>query len=252
MRKLGWEIETLAIRSEVRASGIFTAEEREERAACFYILGGGLSKILAAHLATLLRHPAGYLRGLAHAIGYGGGSPRATLRWLFYFAEAVIAGRRVESLGIAHLHTHYASNVAWLVGAIFPIGVSMSIHGLGNLTIHADFGSRIKLRRPNLLRHQLLRPQPVDARVPHQQWRVAWRSAAWVCASRNQPRSPAPAGRALPSAVRRRNGCAALVPSADPRVAATGNASINLIMVGDGPDRPLLEKLAAEFGVGAA
>ncbi len=79
LRKLGWEVETLAMRHEVRASGIYTAEEREERDRCFYVLSARPAKILTAHLATLVRHPGGYVRGLAQAIRYGGLRPRTTL-----------------------------------------------------------------------------------------------------------------------------------------------------------------------------
>src|SRR5215469_7028557 len=91
LRKLGWRIETLAMRHEVRASGLYTAAEREERERCFYILSAGPATILAAHLSTLIRHPFGYLRGIARAIRYGACQPRRTVHGLFYLAEAVVA-----------------------------------------------------------------------------------------------------------------------------------------------------------------
>jgi colanic acid/amylovoran biosynthesis glycosyltransferase len=131
LRKLGWRIETLAMRYEVRASGVYTAEEREERDRSFYVLSAGPATILGAHLSTLIRHPVGYLRGIARAVRYSARKPRRTMRGIFCFAEAVVAGWRVERLGIGHVHTHYASTVAWLMSCVFSLDVSISIHGSG-------------------------------------------------------------------------------------------------------------------------
>ncbi len=252
LRKLGWEIETLAIRPEVRSSGAYTEEEREERARTFYVLGAGFVNVLVAHFATLLRHPLGYFLGLARAIRYGRWNPRATLDGLFYFAEAVVAGRHIESLGIAHVHTHYASTVTWILGSVFPIDVSMSIHGSGEFDDPRAFRLTEKIAESRFVRAISLfgRSQLMRA-CPNEQWdkieicRLGVDPGAERERLLRQPGAPfhllCVGGMAKPRAFQ------VLIRA----LAATGNASIFLSLVGDGPDRSLLERLARECGIEA-
>lgn len=252
LRKLGWQIETLAMRHEVRASGVYTAAEEEERARCFYILSAGPATILGAHLSTLIRHPVGYLRGVALAIRYGAWQPRRTLRGLFYFAEAVIAGRRVESLGIRHVHTHYASTVAWLMSCIFPIDLSMSIHGSGEFDDPRGFMLTEKIAASQFIRaigyfgrSQLMRASPAS------QWDKIEICRLGVDPGAAPVRPPRERGARLH--------LLCVGGMAPPRafdvliraLAALGNRAIFLTLVGDGPDRAELERLAAKCGVGA-
>jgi colanic acid/amylovoran biosynthesis glycosyltransferase len=250
LRKLGWQVEALAMRYEVRASGVYTVEEREERDRCSYVLSASPAKILAAHLATLVRHPGGYLRGLAQAIRYGGLKPGATLSGIFYFAEAVVAGRWIERRGIGHVHTHYASNVAWLMACIFPVGVSMSIHGSGEFDDPRGFRLAEKIAASQFIRaigyfgrSQLMRA------CPSEQW-----DKIEICRLGVNPGAAperAPRGRGARFHLLCAGGMA------PPRafdvliraLAACGNREIFLTLVGDGPDRPALERLAAECGV---
>jgi len=131
LRKLGFEIATLAIREDNRDAADCTVEELEERASCFYVLKAGWGPIFRAHARTFLANPGGWFAGLWRALGYGDFHPRRTLFALYYFAEAVVAGRWITDRGIWHVHTHYASTVAWIMARVFPLEVSMSIHGSG-------------------------------------------------------------------------------------------------------------------------
>jgi colanic acid/amylovoran biosynthesis glycosyltransferase len=252
LRKLGWQVETLAIRHEVRASGVYTAAEQEERDRCFYILSAGPATILAAHLSTLTRHPDGYLRGIVGAIRYGAYLPRRTLRGLSYFGEAVVAGWRIERLGIQHVHTHYASTVAWLMSRVFPMGVSMSIHGSGEFDDPRGFLLTEKIAASKFIRaigyfgrSQLMRACSSD------QW-----DKIEICRLGVDP------GAATERPPRECEGPFHLLcvgGMAPPRafdvliraIAASGNRMISLTLVGDGPDRPELERLAVQCGVGA-
>jgi colanic acid/amylovoran biosynthesis glycosyltransferase len=252
LRQLGWQVETLAMRHEVRASGVYTVAEREERDRCFYILSAGSGPILTAHLATLIRHPGGYLRGISQAIRYGRFQPRVTVRGLFYFAEAVVAGRRIESRGIGHVHTHYASTVAWLMGCVFPIGISMSIHGSGEFDDPRGFRLTEKIAASQFIRaigyfgrSQLMRA------CPSGQWEkieICRLGVDPTAAAERPPRERGArfhllcvGGMAPPRAFD------VLIRS----LAASGNCAIFLTLVGDGPGRPGLERLAAECGVTA-
>jgi colanic acid/amylovoran biosynthesis glycosyltransferase len=252
LRKLGWRVETLAMRHEVRTSGVYTAEEREERDQCFYILSAGPATILAAHLSTLIRHSVGYLHGIARAIRYGACQPRRTLRGLFYFAEGVVAGWRIERLGIRHVHTHYASTVAWLMSCIFPLDVSMSIHGSGEFDDPRGFMLTEKIAASQFIRaigyfgrSQLMRACPAG------QWDKIEISRLGVdpgAAPERQPREPGARFHLL-----------CVGGMAPPRafdvlilaLAALESRAIFLTLVGDGPDRPELERLAIKCGAAA-
>jgi colanic acid/amylovoran biosynthesis glycosyltransferase len=250
LRKLGWRIETLAIRHEVRASGVYTAEEREERDRCFYVLNAGPATILATHLSTLVRHPVGYFRGIARAIRYGACQPLRTLHGLFYFAEAVVAGRRIEHLSIRHVHTHYASTVAWLMGCIFPLDVSMSIHGSGEFDDPLGFMLTEKIAASQFVRaigyfgrSHLMRS------CPSAQWdkiEICRLGVDPVAAPKRPPREHGARFHLL-----------CVGGMAPPRtfdvliraMAASANRAIFLTLVGDGPDRPELERLAVKCEV---
>ncbi len=242
LRRLGWDVATIAIRAEERASGVYTEEERDERARCFYILPAGPARVLADHAATLFRHPAGYARALARAF--------RIRRGILYFAEAVIAARRLERAGIAHVHTHYASNVAWLLAAIAPVEISMSIHGSGEFDEPRAFHLTEKIAASAFVRaigyfgrSQLMRA------CPSTQWRklVICRLGVDLPPAPERPLRAAGAafrllcvgGMATPRAFQ-------LLVSA---LAAAQEPAISLTLVGDGPDRPSLERLARDLGV---
>lgn len=245
LRKLGWRIETLAMRCEARPSGIYTAEEHEERERSFYILGAGVTEILRAHIDTFVRHPAGFLRAFVKALRYSRSG-------LFYFVEAVVAGRRLARLGIAHVHTHYASTVTWLMSLIFPIRISMSIHGSGEFDDPRGFHLSEKIAASEFVRaislfgrSQLMRACPAKAWDKLEVCRLGVEPVAAI------ERSPRPVGAPL------RLLCVGGM--APPRafdvlieaLASLANPAISLTLVGDGPDRTRLEKLAARRNVAA-
>ncbi|HWA14940.1 MAG TPA: glycosyltransferase family 4 protein, partial [Gemmatimonadales bacterium] len=56
-------------------------------------------------------------------------SPGEIPRWLVFFVEAVVIGERLRQRGLDRMHVHYASSVGLLVGRLFPVRVSHTIHG---------------------------------------------------------------------------------------------------------------------------
>ncbi len=132
LRSRGLAIDVCSINDPDRADDGLTAIERSERRVCFYIKSAGIGHILSAHLTILLGSPLRYLRGLFSAIGLANGSPRQLFYRLFYFVEAVVVARRMQTTGSRHLHVHFGSEVATvalLVKEVAPITLSLSIHG---------------------------------------------------------------------------------------------------------------------------
>jgi colanic acid/amylovoran biosynthesis glycosyltransferase len=144
LRSLGFELTVISIAPPDRPPERLTAEERAEAVRTQTVKTAPLSRILAAHLATLASRPLAYFRGLAAALRLGGGL-RATLFNLLYFLEAVVAGRWLASAGVTHFHVHYSSTVGLLLTRVFPITMSVTFHGRAEFVDPAGFHLRRKV-----------------------------------------------------------------------------------------------------------
>lgn len=252
LRQLGWDIEVIAIRPDDRPATQLTSEEREEAARTHYLLASK-ARLIVALVRTLFTHPIGFLRGLSNALSYGRFHPGRTLYALLYFTEAAALGVWLESRRLSHVHTHYASTVAWLCSRIFAAcSISMTIHGSAEFDDIAGFRLRDKVIASRFVvaiscfgRSQIMRA------VSHDQW-----SKIEVCPLGVDPESfplvefrpnPEPfellsaGGMASPRAFQ------ILIQSAG--LLAQAGRSVVLRLVGDGPDRPMLQRLAGELGV---
>jgi colanic acid/amylovoran biosynthesis glycosyltransferase len=131
LRAVGMELHVASILSPDRSQ--LSPEEQDAVSRTVYIKSQGIFGVLNAHIATLFSRPAGYLEGLFFPLKAGRGDPRRTLKWLFYFMEAVVVGHWMRRNGLDHLHIHFASNVGLLVRKVFSITISVSVHGFGEL-----------------------------------------------------------------------------------------------------------------------
>jgi glycosyltransferase involved in cell wall biosynthesis len=129
LRAAGLDVVTAAVDGDDRPADAVSPEDREERATTFVVKRAGVAGVLGAHLATALTRPLAYLSGLALAVRLARTDLGRLAYNLFYFAEAVVAGRHLHRRGCAQLHTHYATNVALLAARVFPFDLSASIHG---------------------------------------------------------------------------------------------------------------------------
>jgi glycosyltransferase involved in cell wall biosynthesis len=129
LRQQGFDIEVVSIRDCDRPAQRLTADEREELARTWYVKRLGLGGLLLQAAMVALTRPGGFLGGLALAIRLGGGDVVRQLRYGFYFLEAVTAARRLHRQGISHFHVHFSSTVALLMTRIYPLTMSMTIHG---------------------------------------------------------------------------------------------------------------------------
>lgn len=129
LRKLGFDVQTASIRRPDRLPGQLTPMELDEAASTFYVSRCGARGFVAAHCSTIVRHPWAYVAGLRFAFRLAGFDVRQAVFHLAYFAQAVVVGHWIERQGLPHVHTHFSSTVALLVGRVFPITVSSTIHG---------------------------------------------------------------------------------------------------------------------------
>ena len=129
LRALGWEIQTVSIRKPDPLTFSRSSAEHEELASTWYVLGGGPWQFIFSHISTLLRRPLGYLYGLVTALRFGRWQPRKTALAIAYFAEAIVAGHRLQKAGFNRVHSVYSTTVGVILARVFPIAVSMTIHG---------------------------------------------------------------------------------------------------------------------------
>lgn len=133
LRRLGVEIDTIAIHRPLREHLISDADRAADRTT-YAVLPARLPDLLGAHLAALGSNPRRYLATLLLALRLAPPGPRATMWQLFYFAEAMIVWRRCERRGIRRLHAHFsfvATDVALLAAHFGGDGWSWSftVHG---------------------------------------------------------------------------------------------------------------------------
>jgi glycosyltransferase involved in cell wall biosynthesis len=139
LRKAGIDLHVASISAPDRPVGQLSVVERDEAVQTFYVKSAGLGCILRSHAITFLNHPGRYLGGLFKALSLARGNPRKILSHFFYFAEAVVFGRWMVSQKLSHVHIHYSTTIGLLATRIFPITMSMSIHGSAEFLDPAGF-----------------------------------------------------------------------------------------------------------------
>lgn len=246
LRAQGFRIDIVSVRHPDRPASAMTAEEREE---CDYtraIKGISILGAVGAQVSTFLSRPVRYLRGLKMAVRMGRGSVPATVAHLSYFAQAVIAGRWMLAKGYAHFHTHFSSTVGLLVTHVFPLTMSITIHGPDEFNDVVGFhmtekvaASRLVVAISSYARSQILRYCPptqwdrvvtcrlgVDGAIFDPRLEPHDRIPEILCVARL---APVKAQYMLIAAL---------------RLLRDRGITAKLRLVGDGPDRPLLEAAA--------
>ena len=200
-------------------------------------------------MRTLLTRPAGYLHGLLLAITLSNWHPRRLLYSFFYFIEAVVLGEQLRKAKVSHVHSHFTSTVALLSSKIFPLTMSMTIHGFREFRDPDGFHLAKKLRSclftiaiSNYCRSQLM------LECGAQRW-----DRIYVVPASIDPKlfSPANTGAAKPFL---EIVCAArlvhlkghlLLIDAFERIVNDG-FPVRLTLVGDGPESPVLRAAVKE------
>jgi glycosyltransferase involved in cell wall biosynthesis len=253
LRAMNFDIKVASINRPAHSLARMTEAEREEVRGTFYVKVAGLGAILRAHLSTLARTPVAYLRGLVFAIRLGGLDLRRILFGIFYFGEAVVIGQWMQSLKARQLHVHFAnaaSTVVLIASRTFPIDFSFTMHGPDELYDVPGFFLKEKIAAASMVccigyfaRSQLMRlAAPADwgklKVVP-----LGIDPSIFV-ARKSRPR-PATlevvcVGRLVPAKGQH------ILLDAVATLVRSGH-KLRLRFVGDGPDRPSLERAAAQL-----
>jgi glycosyltransferase involved in cell wall biosynthesis len=131
LRKLGHTVRTFSIRRP-EAEHAVGEEVREEQAGTEYVLEAGPLRLALALASLGARRPSRMARALACAWRTAAPGARGFVWQLFYLAEAAYLARRIEALGIEHVHNHIgmnSANVCMLAAILADVTWSMTVHG---------------------------------------------------------------------------------------------------------------------------
>jgi colanic acid/amylovoran biosynthesis glycosyltransferase len=138
LRRQGFEIETFSV-WRANEQDLLTPVDRAEDARTYALLPPRPVDYLRCHLRSALRAPREYVRTLARALCLSAHGLRERLLGLSWFLEAVVVHRSCERRGIRHVHVHLdgtAPAVGLLVAYLGngaadrgPWSFSMTVHG---------------------------------------------------------------------------------------------------------------------------
>jgi glycosyltransferase involved in cell wall biosynthesis len=253
LRALGFDVHVASVLDCDRPAERLSDEEREEWRETFYVKPTTPLHAVVPHLKTLVARPRRYLGALVDTLKLCLSAPRTAPTYLMYFVESVILGRWMMERRLAHVHSHFTPNVCVLAGRIFPVTVSLTIHGPVEFDDAVGFSLAEKVRAStfiaaisNYARSQLMRfSSPED-------WSKIEVSPLGVDPQVYEPRppreNPSPfevicVGRLAPVKAQH-----ILVAAVD-ALLQQGRA-VRLRLVGDGPMRASLESDVAARGLG--
>ncbi|HEX7479769.1 MAG TPA: glycosyltransferase family 4 protein [Polyangiales bacterium] len=261
VRACGLEVCTFSVRAP---------REDERRAATdqaafdqtFYILPVRAAALVATHAAAFARRPGAYLRTLGLALRHRVPGAKAWVWAVFYFVEAIVLARELERQRVEHLHNHFANagaTVGLLASSYLGLPWSLMLHGISELDYPAGLllGRKLQAARFAACASHFVRAQAMRLSAPedwHKLFIVRCALDLEVLptlepkATLNNPRelvrvicvgrlSEEKAHLGLLEAFQR---------------ARERGAAVELVLIGDGPERARIERRIAELGLQGA
>jgi glycosyltransferase involved in cell wall biosynthesis len=255
MRQRGFQIQVASVNLSDRSHQDLSSIEKIESANTFYIKGRSVPAAVLQVLGIALRHPRVALRGLAYAIRLGNWGLKTQAYACFYLAEALLVGNWMRRHGLQRLHVHFGGPVAsvgLMTAKAWQIPLSLTLHGpdeffdqdasyLAQKIETADFVICIS----DFCRSQVMRIAPA---VDESRLEVA-RLGVEIANlhprqldSRSGPLRLVCTGRMVAA-----KGHRILIHAVAAMIAS--DFAVSLTLIGDGPERPALEALAAKLGI---
>jgi len=257
LRAMGIEVDTFSIRRS-GPDEVLSAADREELVHTYSVLPPRIGDHVRAHLAALLARPRSYIRTLALAMRMAQPGLRGRLWACFYFGEGVVIWHRCARRGVRHLHAHFshqASDAALLAASLGgdDWSWSMTIHGPAEFFDVSRYRLAEKAARARwvVCISDFARSQMMGLVAPER-----WERMPVVHCSADLARYPAADRAREPGEPLRILMVGRMIAIKGPHlvveaVAALRDAGVDVRarLIGDGPERGRVEKLARKLGV---
>jgi glycosyltransferase involved in cell wall biosynthesis len=253
LERQGVEVQRLALRGWDYE--IVDPEDRAEQKLTRYVLKDGPLGLAGAVLGSFAASPARFVRALMLAIRMSSGADRGLAYHLTYFAEACRVRQWTVVWGAQHIHAHFGTNSAEVAMLAHELGAppySMTVHGPDEFDRPRALGLKQKLQRSAFAvaissygRSQLYRW------AGSEHWpRIHVVHCGLEPAFHDLPSVPIPRTPRLVCVGRlsEQKGHALLIEAA--RQLAEEGTPFELVLAGDGDQRPALEKLISKHGLG--
>ncbi|WP_106204908.1 glycosyltransferase [Aliiruegeria haliotis] len=255
LRALGFDVRTCSIRRtdpDVHHRG---PEEREAAASTFYVLAEARRPMafLAAQLAAM-GQPRRWLRAVKLAWRTRPAGARALLYQGFYLAEAAVLCRHLLREGATHLHNHFADSscsVAMLASEMSGIPFSFTMHGPLELYDAPRWRFDVKVARARFVAciSNYCRSQMMLFSDPEHWGKLSIVHCGVDPARYDRPRGEPGQHVVFVGRLAAMKGVPLLIDAFAQVLVCHPGARLTL--VGDGPERPLIEARAEALGIGA-
>lgn len=131
LRNRGVEVYTFSVRPTGNEH-IVGPEQQMEQSRTYYVLPISPLRLLLTHIWLLIQQPIRYLKTVKLACFTCQPGLRGILYQLFYFAEAGVVAREMQSKKLQHLHNHSpqsSGTVTMLAAAMGGFTFSLTLHG---------------------------------------------------------------------------------------------------------------------------
>jgi glycosyltransferase involved in cell wall biosynthesis len=248
LRRKGLQVKTFAFREPDPED--LSRESRHLMQETRYVLPLRWRRFLASHLVWILRRPLRYLGTLAFVLTRRGESPRNRLLTLFHFGAGVDLAGAMRREGVTHVHAHFtinAATMALVIARLLDVPFSFTAH---NLMFRRPLLLKAKLREAAFVvaisefsRRFLVDSLPgegIDRKIHVVHCGVSPRDFS---PRRSRPRHDVPV-LVFVAQLAERKGAPVLVRAC--RILADRGVRFRCVLVGDGPERDVVDRLVSE------
>jgi glycosyltransferase involved in cell wall biosynthesis len=228
-----------------------------ERTKTHYLLQAGAGRLAASALRTFARSPRRFLRATRLAAAMARHSHRPWPVHFAYLAQACCLRELARARNVSHVHAHFGSNateVAMLCAALGGPSYSFTVHGPEEFDMPHALHLKEKIEASQFVaaissfgRSQLYRW------IDHEHWPKVKVVHCSVDASFHEDSGITPiAGTRVVCVGRLCEQKGQMLLLAAAREMVRRGHAIDLVLAGDGPLRPELERLIAEYALGSS
>lgn len=251
LRRSGLDVETYAIWRPDEAK--LSQESRHLVEGSHYVFPVSRTRFVRAHISFLFGSPGAYIGTLAFVLTRRGESLKNRRRTFFHFCEAVYLAVEMKARKTRHVHAHFSINaatIALVVSRLLDIPFSFTAHNI-LFTDRVILGEKIREARFIIAISEFTR-QFLIHQMPHD--RVEDKIHIVHCGispDHFAPPDPKPVNKVprllFVAHLVPRKGASVLVEAC--RIMAEHGVAFTCEIIGDGPERPLLEQLVEKCGL---